>query len=123
MKYLKGFKGYVESVKINDYSDFEYFYTKDKTKAIEGNLADEIVSLARQRDSHTPLWVERTVSNCKGDEIDYDAVVELMDSELYHDLVSRFSGVVTEQEFFEMYGVEHLKKFGKTFVPFTGGEA
>lgn len=51
----------------------------------------------------------------KGHEYDYAAAVNLMNDDLRETLHSLFVGVVSEQEFFDIYVKAHEKRFNEIF--------
>lgn len=55
------------------------------------------------------------VKDKNGNEIYYDAAVNLMDNEIREKLHSEIAPC-TEQEFFEAYCADHLKKYGEEFT-------
>lgn len=59
------------------------------------------------------------VLNISGDEIDFEAAVQLMDDELREELHAE--GIDTEQEFIERYAEAHEAKFCEEFAPYCGG--
>ena len=50
-----------------------------------------------------------------GQEVDYDACVNLMDDEIREELHREYVGEVTEQEFLGLYCEAHYKKYGQEF--------
>lgn len=52
------------------------------------------------------------VNNEYGTEINYDAVVDLMDDEIREELHSKFAPC-TEQKFFDEYCKAHAEKYGE----------
>lgn len=57
-----------------------------------------------------------TITDATGNEIDFDAAVNLMDDtirETLHDAIG--DTPATEQEFFNMYAAAHMRKFGEPF--------
>ena len=54
-----------------------------------------------------------------GCELDFDAVVHLMDDDILHALHARFAEAwpdTSEQQFFDAYCTAHRAKFGEDFV-------
>lgn len=60
-----------------------------------------------------------TIINERGEQIDYDAAVELMDDELREALHAELAPCA-EQVFAEAYAKAHEAKFGEPWVPFAG---
>lgn len=50
-----------------------------------------------------------------GQEVDFDACVELMDDDLREELHAEYAGEVTPQEFLDLYCEAHYKKYGQEF--------
>lgn len=50
-----------------------------------------------------------------GQEVDYDACVNLMDDEIREELHREYVGEVTKQEFLDLYCEAHYKKYGQEF--------
>ena len=61
--------------------------------------------------------VKVTTSN--GNEIDYDAAVNIMDADIREEL--HREGIESEQEFYAAYCERHMEKFGERFAP-DGGQ-
>lgn len=61
-----------------------------------------------------------TVTDCSGREVDFDAVVALMDDGAREELHAE--GIEGAQEFFERYAQAHAERFGEGFAPYDGGE-
>ena len=60
------------------------------------------------------------VLNIIGNEINYEAAVQLMDDELREEL--HLEGIDDQQEFIERYVEMHAEKFdGEEFAPYYGG--
>lgn len=59
----------------------------------------------------------KTVKNIKGQEIDFQAVVNIMDDEIREELA--MLGFETEQAFFEAYANEHKACFEEDFAPWV----
>lgn len=57
-----------------------------------------------------------TVKNAFGEEINYDAAVELMDDDIREQTAYSLAPC-TEQEFFNAYCAAHEAAFGETFEP------
>lgn len=55
------------------------------------------------------------IINAARTEIDFDAAAKLMDDEISRSF--EHGDGLTEQEFFDVYCVEHRKKFGTVFEP------
>jgi hypothetical protein len=55
------------------------------------------------------------IINSTGKEIDFDAAALLMDQEISASF--EHGDGLTEQEFFDVYCLEHRKKFGEEFEP------
>jgi hypothetical protein len=47
------------------------------------------------------------------EEVDFEALVALMDDEIREDLHNDLAGKVTEQEFTDAYQLQHILKFGE----------
>ena len=69
---------------------------------------------ARRRDKMSKFI---SVKNEKGQEIDFQAVVNIMDDEIREELA--MMGFGSEQEFFEAYSAAHKEKFGEDFAPWV----
>lgn len=54
-----------------------------------------------------------------GNEIDFEAAVNLMDDEL-REQVSAEMAPCTDQDFIDRYADLHEQKFGESFAPYTG---
>ena len=67
------------------------------------------------------LGAEMMVRDVKGNEVDYEAAVELMDDDLREELHYELAPCA-EQEFFEAYATRHNEKHGEGFAPYVGGE-
>lgn len=50
-----------------------------------------------------------------GQEVDFDACVNLMDDEIREELHREYVGEVTEQELLDLYCEAHYKKYGQEF--------
>ena len=59
------------------------------------------------------------VFNCKGQEIDFEAAVALMDDDLREMLAD--GAPESEQWFLQIYADNHFAKFGEKFAPWSGG--
>lgn len=60
------------------------------------------------------------VKDYKGNEVDFEAAMNLMDEDLREELANY--GFDSDQEFFEAYAARHSEKFdGEDFAPFYGG--
>lgn len=59
------------------------------------------------------------VLDSKGNEIDFDAAVNLMDDDTREEIAA--TGPESEQDFIEAYAAAHEAKFGEEFAPFVGG--
>lgn len=65
------------------------------------------------------VYAREVVRDEDGDEIDYDAAVELMDDGLREELHAKMAPC-GKQEFLEAYAEEHGKRFGEGFAPYVG---
>lgn len=61
------------------------------------------------------------VTNEKGDDCYFDAVVVLMDDEIREQLHNELAPC-TRQAFFEAYAKAHKEKYGEDFEPWVGGQ-
>ena len=63
------------------------------------------------------------VTDAKGNQIDFDAAVELMDDEIREDMSNSYEpGFDNPQVFIEEYSRRHTAKFGgEAFAPYAGG--
>ena len=59
------------------------------------------------------------VKDINGQDIDFEAAVNIMDDEL-REQVNAELAPCTNQEFFERYEELHEEKFGEEFAPYTG---
>lgn len=55
-----------------------------------------------------------TVNDMNGNEVDFEAAVELMDDEIREELHAKLAPC-TEQEFFTAYEIAHSEKYGEAF--------
>lgn len=69
--------------------------------------ADKIAALLGE------IAVTKVVLN--GQEVDFDACVELMDDDIREELHAEYAGEVTNQQFLELYCAAHYKKYGEEF--------
>lgn len=60
----------------------------------------------------------RTVTNQYGNEIDYEASVQMMDDDLREELHRKLAPC-TDQEFFDAYADSHLETYGTEWYPNT----
>ena len=60
----------------------------------------------------------RTVTNQYGNEIDYEASVQMMDDDLREELHRKLAPC-TDQEFFDAYSDAHLKTYSTEWYPNT----
>lgn len=61
------------------------------------------------------------VINLKGEEINFNAAVNLMDDESREEVNAEFAPC-DPQEFFNAYSTKHRERFNEDFAPFVGGE-
>lgn len=51
-----------------------------------------------------------------GQEVDFDACVELMDDDIREELHAKYAGEITNQQFLDMYCKAHREKYGEDFA-------
>lgn len=72
--------------------------------------------------TYTPAESARVV-DAKGNEIDFEAAVNLMDDEIREDMHDNYEpGFDNPQAFLEEYARRHQEKYGESFAPWVGGQ-
>jgi len=72
--------------------------------------------------TYTPAEHARVV-DAKGNEIDFEAAVALMDDDIREDLHFNYeAGFDNPQAFLEEYARRHQEKYGEPFAPWDGGQ-
>lgn len=65
--------------------------------------------------------LEVRVKDYYGNQVDYEAAVNIMDDDLREELHAELAPC-TEQEFFDAYGKAHEERFGCEFEPYVNGQ-
>ena len=83
---------------------------------------DQIIEeydLTPERADKIVEWLEEIASRkvmLDGDEVDWDACVELMDDDIREELHAKYAGEITKQEFLDLYCKAHREKYGEDFA-------